>query len=113
MQVNLNSDDKVHGGESLAAWARREALDKLGRFADQVTRLDVHLGDASAAHGQVVDKRCTLEARVAGHAPLAVSPEAGKVADAMHGALDKLARKLDSTLGRARDAHGRDSIRGG
>ena len=61
----------------------------------------------------MVDKRCTLEARVAGHAPLAVSHEAGKVADAMHGALDKLARKLDSTLGRARDANGRDSIRGG
>jgi hypothetical protein len=68
MQVNLNSDDKVHGGESLAAWARRETLDKLGRFADQVTRLDVHLGDASAAHGQVVDKRCTLEARGGGRA---------------------------------------------
>ena len=60
MQVKLNSDDKVHGGESLAAWVEEETLDKLGRFAEQVTRVDVHLGDASAVHGQVVDKRCTL-----------------------------------------------------
>lgn len=112
MQVNLNSDDKVHGGESLAAWVRQETLDKLGRFAEQLTRVDVHLGDASAVHGQVADKRCTLEARVAGHAPLAVSHEAGKVADAMHGALDKLARKLDNTLGRGRDPRARESIRG-
>ena len=51
MQVNLNSDDKVHGGESLAAWVQKETLDKLGRFAEQVTRVDVHLGDASAVHG--------------------------------------------------------------
>lgn len=112
MQIRLSSDDKVHGGEALAAWVQKEALDKLGRFAGRVTRVDVHLGDASAVHGQVADKRCTLEAHMAGHAPLAVHHEAGKVADAMHGALDRLARKLDSTQGRARDAHARETIRG-
>jgi ribosome-associated translation inhibitor RaiA len=113
MQVKLNSDDKVHGGESLAAWVQKETLDKLGRFAEQVTRVDVHLGDASTVHGQVVDKRCTLEARLVGRAPLAVSHDAAKVAEAMHGALDKLVRKVDSALGRSRDPHARESIRGG
>jgi hypothetical protein len=97
MQVKLNSDDKVHGGESLATpGCSPRRWTSSARFAEQVTRMDVHLGDASATHGQVVDKRCTLEARLAGHAPLAVSHEAAKVADAMHGALDKLQRKLDT-----------------
>jgi hypothetical protein len=43
---------------------------------------------------------------------VAASHDAGRVADAFSGALDKLVRVLDSTLGKARD-HGRDSIRGG
>jgi hypothetical protein len=42
-----------------------------------------------------------------------VSHDAAKVAEATHGALDKLVRKLDSTLGRSRDPHARESIRGG
>jgi hypothetical protein len=33
------------------------------------------------------------------------------VADALHGATEKLARALDTALGRVRDAHGRDSVR--
>jgi hypothetical protein len=60
----------------------------------------------------VADKHCTLEARMAGHPPVAVSHDAAKVADAVHGALDKMTRKLDHTLGRVRDAHGRDTVRG-
>jgi hypothetical protein len=43
---------------------------------------------------------------------VAVSHDAAKVADAVHGALDKMTRKLDHTLGRVRDAHGRDTVRG-
>jgi hypothetical protein len=43
---------------------------------------------------------------------VAVSHDAAKVADALHGAADKLLRALDTTLGKQRDAHGRESIRG-
>ncbi len=111
MQVQVSSDSKIQGGESLADWARTETLDKLRRFGEQITRVDVYLSDAGASHGGTPDRRCTLEARPAGRPPLAVSHDAVKLADAVHGALDKLTRKLDTTLGRQRDAHGRESIR--
>ncbi len=112
MQIQLNTDDHVQGADSLAAWAERELKDKLARFRDQVTRIEVHLSDVNASRVGGNDKRCKLEARLAGRQPVAVSHDADKVADALHGAAAKLARALDTALGRSRDARGRDSIRG-
>lgn len=112
MQIQLNTDKNVQGNESLAAWVESELKSKLARFGDQLTRIEVHLSDASAAREGVTDKRCKLEARLASRQPVAVSHDAAKVADAMNGAMDKLVRLLDTTLGRARDARGRESIRG-
>jgi hypothetical protein len=113
MQIQLNTDKHVQGQESLAAWAERELRHRLHRFTDHITRIEVHLSDVDAARVSDGDKRCVLEARLAGRAPVAVSHDAGKVADALFGAADKLLRLLDTTLGRARDARGRDTIRGG
>ncbi|MEO7855187.1 MAG: HPF/RaiA family ribosome-associated protein [Rubrivivax sp.] len=112
MQIQINTDANIEGREALAAWLETELKDKLSRFGDHITRIELHLSDANAARVGEADKRCTLEARVAGRAPVAVSHDAAKVADAFRGAADKLQRKLDTMLGRGRDAHGRDSIRG-
>lgn len=113
MQIQLNTDNHVHGEASLADWTERELRDRLRRFADHVTRIEVHLSDVNGARPGEQDKRCKLEARLAGRQPLAVSHDAGKVADALHGAAEKLVRALDSALGKLRDAHGRETIRGG
>jgi ribosome-associated translation inhibitor RaiA len=112
MQIQLNTDTNIQGRDSLAAWVEGELKDKLARFRDQITRIEVHLSDASAARIGETDKRCKLEARLAGRQPVAVSHDAGQVADALQGAIDKLQRKLETTLGRVRDARGRESIRG-
>ncbi|MEF7615667.1 HPF/RaiA family ribosome-associated protein [Aquincola sp. MAHUQ-54] len=112
MQVQLNTDDHVQGEESLAAWAEGELTEKLKRFRDHLTRVEIHLSDASAAREGAADKRCKLEARLAGMQPIVVSHDAAKVAEAFLGAVGKLQHALDTAVGRARDAHGRESIRG-
>jgi hypothetical protein len=112
MQVQLNTDDNIQGRDSLAAWVESGLKDKLSRFREQITRIEVHLSDTNAGRAGDNDKRCKLEARLAGRPPLAVSHDAGTVADALRGSVDKLTRSLDSALGRARDAHGHESIRG-
>lgn len=112
MQIQLNTDAHVQGDDAFAAWVDAELKDRLARFQDHLTRIEVHLGDHSAARHGDKDKRCTLEARLAGRTPIAVSHEAAKVAEAFLGAVDKLTRALDTALGRARDAQGRASIRG-
>ena len=112
MQIQFHTDNHVHGEASLADWAERELRDRLRRFADHLTRIEVHVSDINGARAGELDKRCKLEARLAGRPPLAVSHDAGKVADALHGAAEKLLRALDSALGKVRDAHGRETIRG-
>lgn len=112
MQVQLNTDKHIRGDESLAAWVEGELKDKLLRFGDHVTRVEVHLSDINGARSGDKDKRCKLEARLAGRQPVAVSHDAGKTAEAVQGAIDKLLRMLDTDLGRLRDAQGRDTLRG-
>ncbi len=112
MQIQLNTDEHVQGNQALAAWVETELKDKFERFRDHITRVEVHLSDVNGSRAGEADKRCKLEARLAGRQPVAVSHDAGKVADALMGAADKMVRTLDTALGRARDARGRDSIRG-
>lgn len=111
MQVQLNTDNRVQGAESLAAWVESELADKLSRFRDQVTRIEVHLSDVNGDRVGGDEKRCLLEARLTGRPPVAVSHAAAKVGDAVRGAAEKMLRALDSALGKARDAKGRESIR--
>lgn len=112
MQIQLNTDNHIQGDDKLATWVDTEVRGKLARFGEHVTRVEVHLSDSNASRGGGADRRCTMEARTAGRPPVAVSQDAGSVADALHGALGKMVRALDTAHGRARDAHGRDTIRG-
>jgi len=45
-------------------------------------------------------RRCLLEVRLAGRQPLAVSHQAGTLEQAVSGAIDRMKRSLESTLGR-------------
>jgi ribosome-associated translation inhibitor RaiA len=110
MQIQLNTDTHVQGDDALAQWVDRELQDKLSRFAEHITRIEVHLRDTNAGHQTEDDKRCVLEARIAGRQPVAVTHDASKIADALHGAADKLSRSLDTTLGRQRAARRRGGV---
>ena len=48
MQVQVNTDDHIHGGDSLARWITDECKSRLSRFQDHVTRLEVFLTDLDA-----------------------------------------------------------------
>jgi ribosome-associated translation inhibitor RaiA len=111
MQIQVNTDDHIQGGEGLAQWVRDEAADRLSRFKDYLTRLEVFLTDIDGGKSAVNDKRCRLEARLAGRQPVTVTAEAEKMAGAFISAIEKLSSALDTDLGRAKDRHGRDTIR--
>ncbi|WP_087747951.1 MULTISPECIES: HPF/RaiA family ribosome-associated protein [unclassified Acidovorax] len=111
MQVQVHTDDHIHGGESLAQWIQEEAGTRLARFREHITRLEVFLTDVDAGKSGADDKRCRIEARVANRQPVTVTAEADKMAAAFISAVDKLTRALDADLGRVKDKHGRDTIR--
>lgn len=112
MQIQVNTDRNVEGHERLARYIEDKVRAALSQFGDQITRVEVHLSDETGAKSGGADKRCLLEARPAGRQPLAVSHEAATVEDAFGGAATKLQHLLKSTLGRAQDHKGGESIRG-
>lgn len=113
MQVQVNTDDHIHGGESLAQWVTTEAKSRLERLRDHITRLEVFLTDLDSSKSGVKDKRCRLEARVANRPPVSVTADADKMAVAFIDATEKLTRAIDTDLGRVKDRNGRDTIRDG
>ena len=72
----------------------------LGRFSDQITRLEVHLSDANGRKSGCDDKRCLMEARLRGRPPMAAHHQAAAVAQAVKGATEKLKRSIERSLGR-------------
>lgn len=111
MQVHVNTDRQIQGGESLAQWVQQEALARLARFREQVTRVEIFLSDDNGGKPGTNDKRCRMEARPAGRPPVAVSATADKLADAFTGAAEKLMRALDADIGRGKNHKGSETIR--
>lgn len=111
MQVQVHTDTKIQGGESLLQWVQQETLTRMARYRDTVTRVEVFLSDEDAGKSGANDKRCRMEARPAGRQPITVTADADKLADAFAAAVDKLTRAIDNDMGRAKDKHGRDTIR--
>ena len=113
MHIQVNMDNNVAGREELGRWVEAELQSTLGRFAEQITRIEVHLGDVNAGRSGADDKRCLIEARLANRQPEAVSDQAATLEQAFGNASRKLRRSLESTLGRLDDRKGGASIRTG
>ena len=107
MQVLVNSDHHITGDETLTARVETLVEDVLGRFGERITRVEVHLNDVNGDKLGGRDKRCMMEARLAGLKPIAVSHQAPTLLEAMEAAAEKLERAIEHTLGRLEDMRGR------
>jgi ribosome-associated translation inhibitor RaiA len=112
MQIQINTDHNIEGHEALAAQVSSVVESALSLVSDHITRVEVHLSDENGAKVGQHDKRCMMEARLEGRQPIAVTDEAATMNEAVDGAADKLARLIESNLGRVRDqrSHRRDPL---
>ncbi|MGI9013675.1 MAG: HPF/RaiA family ribosome-associated protein [Phycisphaerales bacterium] len=101
MIIQVNTDSNIQGNSGLTQQIEADVGNSLERFGDQITRVEVHLSDENSDKKfGAEDKRCLLEARLAGLQPLAVSHQAPTMDQAVDGALDKLVRSIETTLGK-------------
>jgi ribosome-associated translation inhibitor RaiA len=100
MQVLVNSDHHITSSESVAERVATILMASVDRFADRLTRVEVHLNDVNGPKHGERDKRVTMEARVAGRTPVAVTNEAQSLLEAIEGASRKLERALEHAFGR-------------
>jgi len=107
MQIQVNADNHIEASEARNVWTRSVVEGAMAHLADSVTRVEVHLSDESAGKGGAPALRCTMEARVNGLPPVAVSNDAAGMDAAVNGAAHKLVRATAHALGRA-DKHAHD-----
>jgi ribosomal subunit interface protein len=113
MQVQVHTDNHIEGSAKLSNYLTSVVESTLERFADRITRVEVHLSDESSAQKSAGDdKRCRMEARVSGLQPIAVSADAPTVDQAIDGAAEKLEKALSRTLEKLSETKGRTSFAG-
>lgn len=104
MHIQVNSGNSVSVDQELITAAEAAVRNNIGRFADRITRVEVHVNDLNSHKGGAQDKRCQIEARPAGLDPVSASHDAPDVEAALRGAAQKLERLLDTVFGRLADS---------
>jgi ribosome-associated translation inhibitor RaiA len=99
MQIQVNAADNESRGMDKEA-IRDVVGAALDRFATQITRVEVHVRDVNAAKQGAFDKQCTMEARLAGRDPVAVTASSQDLMLSVREAAGKLKRKIESDLER-------------
>lgn len=103
MKIQFNSDNNITASEKLAAKFEKTISEALGRFSEQITRVEIHFSDENGQKSGLNDKRCMLETRLEGMQPIAVTNYGDTLEHALKGAIDKTKTSLDTIIGRLRN----------
>ena len=114
MKVQVNTSNDIDNKDALERWASEYLNEHLARFDQDITSLEVQLTDENHSNkGGGIDKRCMMEARVNGRAPIAVTNYGPDQNLAFRGAADKLEHALEHAFGKLdrREHRVRETIR--
>ena len=103
MQIQFNTDKNVTWSEELIASSKSLISEELSRFSHQITRVEVHFSDEDGNKDGGNDKRCMVEARLAGMKPIAVTNHANTYEQSIDGAIGKLKTSLEKITGRLKN----------
>ena len=106
MFIQINTDNQVPSDAERDAQIEEQVRQRLARFEERITDVEIHVSDINGPRGGAADLRCTLEARVNGVPPVAVTDNGSTVDRAILGAAKKAARALDHQLGKLSDRKG-------
>lgn len=102
MLLQINFGDVEHSA-AIEDWAEERVRKQLGYLSERLTRVEVHLrDDNSAAKSSNDDKRCVMEARIAGRRPLAVDHSGGDMYKVIDETAGKLARAVKTDIERSK-----------
>lgn len=105
MTIQFNTDNNIHGTEKLEQYVNEKIKQGLGHFDQFVTRIEVHLSDQNAHKSVGDDIQCTMEARIEGAQPIAVTSKDSDKSKAVDLAIKKMKAALDTKVGKMREHH--------
>jgi len=104
--IQIYADNQVESDAERNLRLEEQIRQRLARFEDRITDVEVHVSDLNNNKGGHGDMRATLEARVNGLQPVAVADEGTNFDRAVIGAAKKAVRALDHQLGKLADRRG-------
>jgi len=101
MHIEVNFGNLAYS-DVLDERVREEIIDSLGNLATRVTRIEAHLSDINGPRSGD-DKRCMLEARIAGDKPFVVEHVGDDIYDVVVETAGKLERAMRRRVERRDD----------
>ncbi len=96
MLIQFNADKHLTIHEDFNNKLSAHIKEKLSRFSEHITRIEVHLSDDNGSKQGPDDKKCLLEARVEGRPPVVVSATGNNYEIAVDAAIVKIRSSLDT-----------------
>ena len=106
MYIQIRTDNQVDSDGERDTRLEDQIRQRLARFENRITDVEVHVQDGNGARGGASDLKCTLEARLNGIPPVAVAEHGTSVDRCILAAAKKAVRALDHQLGRLGDTKG-------
>jgi ribosome-associated translation inhibitor RaiA len=103
MIIQLNTDKNLTIHSEYEAQITSKLNHDLERYTDHISRIEVHMSDENGSKGGINDKKCLLEARFEGKAPI-VTSDLGDTYDlALKGATEKLRNALKTVVSKLQE----------
>ncbi|MCA1248578.1 HPF/RaiA family ribosome-associated protein [Massilia sp. MS-15] len=110
MQINVNTDRTITNRQGLDEHVEGVVRGAIDRFNDHITSVEVHLSNENREKGADGGNSCMMEARVRGYQPIVVHEHSDDLRQSIKNAGGKLARALDSAIGRLQDKNKHDAV---
>lgn len=106
MFIQINTDNQIESDSERDSRLEEQIRHRLSRFEERITDVQVHVSDVNGPRSGAADLKCTLEARVNGRQPLAVSEQGTTVEGAVMAAAKTAVKALDNQFGRLSNRKG-------
>ena len=100
MKIQLNTDKNIHGTEKLESLVSEKINHSLKQFAENITRIEVHLSDQNAHKTGTDDIQCKIEARIEGLQPVVVISKNSSKEKALSTGINKMKAALTTIMGK-------------
>lgn len=100
MYIQINADRNLNVRDAFAEKLKSFITDKLHRFDENITRVDVHFADINGKKAGILDKQCIIDARLNSKPPIAARAQGDNYELALKGALEKLIASLETITGK-------------
>ena len=111
MEIQMDTSKAIGNKAALGQWASAELTEKLNRFRDEITRVEVYLSENKGDKIGTDALHCSMQARLGRQQLITVNHDGASQDEAFRGALAKLLSSLEASMGRLKKHRDRESIR--